>query len=56
MPLDIRRWTCPACGEVHDRDINEAINIPRVDIPTLGIDGIRLAMQAAGDDTRIPVL
>ncbi|WP_264935309.1 transposase, partial [Streptomyces sp. A012304] len=26
-PLHVREWTCTACGAVHDRDTNAAINV-----------------------------
>ncbi len=27
LSLDIRQWTCPECGAVHDRDVNAAKNV-----------------------------
>ena len=38
--LLIRKWTCPECGCVHDRDYNAANNILRKGIEILAKDGV----------------
>ncbi|MBT8763064.1 transposase [Desulfohalobiaceae bacterium Ax17] len=35
LSLSQRTWTCPACGTVHDRDTNAAINIEQRGLATL---------------------
>jgi putative transposase len=43
-PLHVRVWTCPACGVVHDRDVNAARNILAL--------GRRDRLNACGGDVR----
>ncbi|MFI5798358.1 RNA-guided endonuclease TnpB family protein [Streptomyces sp. NPDC051677] len=27
LDVSVRRWTCPGCGALHDRDVNAAVNL-----------------------------
>jgi len=49
-PLSVRAWSCAACGQVHDRDVNAARNIlaaGRADRLNACGDGIRPSLAVA---------
>jgi len=35
LPLNVRTWECPACGSVHDRDVNAAMNLKKMAVFSL---------------------
>lgn len=41
LDLSVRRWRCPSCNSVNDRDENAAINIKKVGSSTLGVGDVR---------------
>src|SRR5919199_298913 len=43
LELDIRRWRCPSCHNVNDRDTNAAINICAVGASTVQLGDVRQA-------------
>ena len=46
LDLSVRRWRCPSCHSVNDRDENAALNIKRVGSSTLGVGDVRQSQTA----------
>lgn len=47
LDLSERMWTCPACGCIHDRDVNAAINIERVGASTRSGESVKPALAGS---------
>ena len=46
LKLSERKWACPHCGVIHDRDHNAALNIHRVGASTLRLGDVRQPLVA----------
>jgi len=53
LTLGDREWICPDCGEIHDRDINAAINIKDFALKNLLVERQSMDVEASSMDDRL---
>jgi putative transposase len=51
LPLSVRKWQCPKCGEKHCRDINAAKNIHRQGLAITDVEMEALVGRNANETT-----
>jgi putative transposase len=55
LELDVRQWTCPECGTLHDRDTNAASNIKAEGLSVLACGGAVRPNLNGNQGRRAPV-
>jgi putative transposase len=48
MKLSEREWDCPACGEVHDRDVNAARMVLKQGLAILRLERPEIKLADSG--------
>lgn len=55
LSLSVREWSCPACGMVHDRDVNAAMNLKNM-AASFAVTACRLGSAGPARKRRVKLL